>query len=140
LCREEAVELSSLLPRLQRDGVALYAVVHEDVGAEVQKFKSSFKGAVFLDSERRFYGPRERWMGFGGFLRPSVWMNIMRAKGKGVSGNMEGEGRLLGGVYVLGPGTQGILYEHREGEWGDIANMTNIEDALLTMNPAKKEN
>jgi len=36
-------------------------------------------------------------MFLSGLVRPSVWAAIFRARGKGVSGNMEGEGRLLGG-------------------------------------------
>lgn len=136
MCREEASELSSLLPRLQKEGVSLYAVVHEDVGTQIADFQPYFKGTIFLDSERKFYGPKQRWMFLSAFLRPSVWQSIMRASGKGIKNNLEGEGRLLGGLFVLGPGKQGILYEHREGEFGDHANMTNIIDALITMNPS----
>jgi len=47
--------------------------------------------------QRRFYGPRERWMFLSGLLRPSVWYAGYRAHGKGIPGNLEGEGRLLGG-------------------------------------------
>lgn len=36
-------------------------------------------------------------MFLSGFVRPSVWMAMYRASQKGVSGNMKGEGRLLGG-------------------------------------------
>ena len=34
-----------------------------------------------------------------GFLRASVWSNIVRNWKKGVDGNLEGEGRLLGGRF-----------------------------------------
>ena len=33
----------------------------------------------------------------------------------------------------MGPGKQGILYEHRESEWGDHANETMIWDAIAAM-------
>lgn len=36
-------------------------------------------------------------MFLSGFIRPSVWSAIFRAKGKNIEGNMKGEGRLLGG-------------------------------------------
>ena len=49
--------------------------------------------------QRRFYGPQERWMLISGFLRASVWSNIARNWRKGVDGNLEGEGRLLGGTF-----------------------------------------
>ena len=33
-----------------------------------------------------------------GFLRVGTYMNVYKAKKEGASGNMEGEGRLLGGL------------------------------------------
>jgi len=36
-------------------------------------------------------------MFLSGFVRLSVWSAIFRALGKGIPGNFEGEGRLLGG-------------------------------------------
>jgi len=128
LCREEAQGLSSLKPQLDQHNFRLYAVVHENFG--VKGFQPFFGGEVFYDAEKRFYGPKERWMGMSGFLRLSVWTNIFRARGKQVEGNMKGEGRLLGGVFVIGPGNTGVLYEHRESEWGDHANLTDILNAV----------
>lgn len=140
MCREEAVELSSLKSQLDQHGVHLYAVVHETLGTS--KFRDYFKGELYLDEERHFYGPRERWMYLSGFIRPSVWMSGFRASNKGIKGNFKGEGRLLGGVFVVGPGEQGVMFEHRESEWGDHANLTDIMQAVQKMNPAiqpKKE-
>lgn len=125
MCREEAAKLSSIaLPRLRAAGVPLYAVVHENLGDEVAAFREHFKGDdVFLDAERKFFGPEERWLGLmKGMFRASVWRNIKRSKAAGLEGNTKGEGRLLGGVYVLGPGERGVVYEHRESEWGDHAD------------------
>ncbi|GAA6214557.1 redox-regulatory protein FAM213A-like [Lates japonicus] len=123
----EAAELSSLKPQLDELGVPLYAVVKEDVGTEVQNFRPYFKGEIFLDEKRRFYGPRERKMGLLAFLRVGVWMNGLRAFKKGFMGNVFGEGFVLGGVFVIGRGQQGILMEHREIEFGD---KVNIEDVI----------
>lgn len=127
MCREEAAELSSLKPQLDELGVPLYAVVKEDVGTEVQNFRPYFKGEVFLDEKRRFYGPRERKMGLLAFLRVGVWLNGLRAFKNGFMGNVLGEGFVLGGVFVIGRGQQGILLEHREIEFGD---KVNIEDVI----------
>uniref|UniRef100_A0A672GWS7 Peroxiredoxin-like 2A n=1 Tax=Salarias fasciatus TaxID=181472 RepID=A0A672GWS7_SALFA len=127
MCREEAAELSSLKPQLDELGVPLYAVVKEDVGTEVQEFRSYFKGEIFLDEARRFYGPRERKMGLLGFLRVGVWTSGLRAFRKGFTGNVLGEGFVLGGVFVIGREYQGILLEHREIEFGD---KVNIEDVI----------
>lgn len=130
MCREEAAELSSLKPQLDELGVPLYAVVKEDVGTEVQNFQSFFKGEIFLDEKRRFYGPRERKMGLLAFLRVGVWMNGLLAFKRGFMGNILGEGFVLGGVFVIGQGQQGILLEHREIEFGDKVNAEDVIRAV----------
>jgi len=43
---------------------------------------------------------------------------------------MEGEGRLLGGVLVVGPNDMGILFEHREEVWGDHADVSEVVAAV----------
>uniref|UniRef100_A0A8D3A3J6 Peroxiredoxin-like 2A n=1 Tax=Scophthalmus maximus TaxID=52904 RepID=A0A8D3A3J6_SCOMX len=118
-------QLSSLKPQLDELGVPLYAVVKEDVGTEVQNFRPYFKGEIFLD-EKRFYGPRERRMGILAFLRLGVWLNGLRAFKNGFMGNVLGEGFVLGGVFVIGRGQQGILLEHREIEFGDKVNIIDV--------------
>uniref|UniRef100_A0A8D3A3L2 Peroxiredoxin-like 2A n=1 Tax=Scophthalmus maximus TaxID=52904 RepID=A0A8D3A3L2_SCOMX len=122
----EAAELSSLKPQLDELGVPLYAVVKEDVGTEVQNFRPYFKGEIFLDEKKRFYGPRERRMGILAFLRLGVWLNGLRAFKNGFMGNVLGEGFVLGGVFVIGRGQQGILLEHREIEFGDKVNIIDV--------------
>jgi len=131
LCREEASGLSSLRPQLDERNVKLYGVIHENFG--VEGFQPFFKGDIFLDAQRRFYGPKERWMGVSGFVRLSVWASIFRARGKEIDGDMKGEGRLLGAVYVIGPGDSGVLFEHRESEFGDHANLTDVMEAVKSI-------
>lgn len=101
-------------------------MVKEDVGTEVQNFRQYFKGEIFLDEQRRFYGPRERKMGLLAFLRVGVWMNGLRAFKSGFMGNVAGEGFVLGGVFVIGREQQGILLEHREIEFGDKVNTEDV--------------
>lgn len=36
----------------------------------------------------------------------------------------------VAGLFVLGPGKQGILLEHRESEWGDRAKLEDIKKAV----------
>lgn len=129
MCREEAQTLSSLLPQLNEANIKLYAVVHEKYG--VKEFQPFFKGEIFLDAERRFYGPKERWMLLSALLRPTVWMSMFRARG--VEGNMKGEGRLLGGVFLVGPREAGVVFEHRESEFGDHANTTEILESIRAL-------
>lgn len=130
MCREEAAELSSLKPELDELGVPLFAVVKEDLGTEVQNFRPFFKGQIFLDEKRHFFGPRERRMGLLGFLRVGVWMNGLRAFKNGFTGNVFGEGYVLGGVFVIGRAQQGILLEHREIEFGDKVNSEDVIRAV----------
>lgn len=47
-------------------------------------------------------------------LKPSVIKNVKRVRNRGVEGNLKGEGRLLGGLLVVGAGNSGVSFEHRE--------------------------
>lgn len=129
MCREEAAELSSLKPQLDKLGVPLYAVVKENIDTEVHDFKPHFAGDVFLDEKQLFYGPTLRKMGGLGFIRLGVWQNFVRAWRSGYQGNMKGEGFILGGVFVIGSGKQGVLLEHREKEFGDKVNNESVLEA-----------
>lgn len=130
LCREEAASLSALKPKLEELGVPLYAVVKEQVKTEVKDFQPYFSGDIFLDDQKKFFGPQKRKMTFMGFVRLGVWYNFFRARKGGYSGNLEGEGFILGGVFVVGPGNQGILLEHREKEFGDKVNPSSVLEAV----------
>uniref|UniRef100_A0AAY4DLF4 Peroxiredoxin-like 2A n=1 Tax=Denticeps clupeoides TaxID=299321 RepID=A0AAY4DLF4_9TELE len=125
----EASELSSLKPQLDELGVPLYAMVKENVDTEVQDFQPFFAGEIFVDKKQCFYGPQQRRMGGLGFVRLGVWQNFMRAWMSGFQGNMKGEGFILGGVFVIGTGNQGILMEHREKEFGDKVNISSVLEA-----------
>lgn len=52
-------------------------------------------------------------------FKPSVMKNSKRAIAKGVKGNLRGEGRLLGGLLVVGG--DGVAFEHREAVSKDVA-------------------
>ncbi|CAL4123055.1 unnamed protein product [Meganyctiphanes norvegica] len=131
MCREEAQELSNLAASFEAKGVPMYAILHEQLGHK--EFAPFFTGDLFLDEEKRFYGPKERRTLIMGLLRFSVWQNGARVKSKGIEGNLKGDGSLLGGVYLIGPGSQGILYEHRELEFGDHFNSLQLLAALETL-------
>uniref|UniRef100_A0A3Q2ZPA1 Peroxiredoxin-like 2A n=1 Tax=Kryptolebias marmoratus TaxID=37003 RepID=A0A3Q2ZPA1_KRYMA len=137
LCREEASELSSLKPQLEELGVPLVAVVKENLGAEIQGFRPHFAGDVYIDEQKRFYGPLQRRMGGLGFVRLGVWRNFIRAWKSGHQGNMNGEGFVLGGVFVIGAGSQGILLEHQEKEFGDKVEIADVLQAAKKIVPQK---
>eukprot|EP00455_Lapot_gusevi_P027892 TRINITY_DN2963_c0_g3_i1.p1 TRINITY_DN2963_c0_g3~~TRINITY_DN2963_c0_g3_i1.p1 ORF type:complete len:224 (+),score=28.47 TRINITY_DN2963_c0_g3_i1:84-755(+) len=131
LCREEAQDLEKLIPRLHAEGIQprFIAVVHEKLG--VPEFKPFFpSGEIYYDGNRDvFRALGDLYMGAWGFLSPSVWKNVMRAKQNKVAGNTEGEGRYLGGLLVLGPNDQGIIFEHKEKTWGDHAYLEDVMNA-----------
>ncbi|GLD65065.1 redox-regulatory protein FAM213A-like isoform X1 [Lates japonicus] len=133
----EAAELSSLKPQLEELGVPLVAVVKENVGTEIQDFRPHFAGDIYVDEKKHFYGPLQRKMGGLGFIRLGVWQNFMRAWRSGYQGNMNGEGFILGGVFVIGPGDQGILLEHREKEFGDKVDTADVLEAVKKIVPVK---
>jgi len=135
LCRDEALALSSIQPDLARLQVPLLAVLHETLGAD--EFTNFFKGPLYLDTEKTFYGPKLRKMLLLGFLRFDTYMNLYRSKQAGTEGNLKGDGTILGAVYVLGPGDQGVIFEHREGTFGDNVNVTQVMEAVKLM---KKQN
>uniref|UniRef100_A0A671YNV6 Peroxiredoxin-like 2A n=4 Tax=Sparus aurata TaxID=8175 RepID=A0A671YNV6_SPAAU len=118
-------------------GVPLVAVVKENVGTEIEDFRPHFAGDIYIDEEKHFYGPLQRKMGGLGFIRLGVWQNFMRAWRSGYQGNMNGEGFILGGVFVIGPGDQGILLEHREKEFGDKVENADVLDAVKKIVPVK---
>ncbi|PWA25814.1 hypothetical protein CCH79_00001672, partial [Gambusia affinis] len=123
----EASELSSLKPQLEELGVPLVAVVKENVGSEIQDFRPHFAGDIYVDEMRK--------MGGLGFIRLGVWQNFIRAWRSGYQGNMHGEGFILGGVFVIGPGDQGILLEHKEKQFGDKVDTADVLKAVRKIVP-----
>lgn len=135
MCREEATKLSSLKSELDQKGVPLIGVVHENKG--VEEFKPYLKGELYLDPQKKFYGPFERWENvFVAILRIKSWTNYLRARNAGHHGNMDGEGRLMGGLFVIGAGDQGVLFEYREKAFGDHADLKDVMEAVekITIN------
>lgn len=67
---------------------------------------------------------------YAGLFRISVIQSCWRAYRGGFSGNMEGDGTLLGGSLVVGPGEQGVLFEYHSVEFGDHAPHEDIVEAV----------
>lgn len=112
-------------------------MLHENIPAEVEDFRPFFPGgSLYLDGDRRFFGPTERRMLLTGFLRADVYAQIFRTKQKNVPGNLKGDGTLLGGVFVLGPASE-VLYEHREGAFGDHCDIAEVLNAVEKLEKSK---
>ena len=73
-----------------------------------------------------------------GLLRFSTYMRHWSAHSSGVAGNMKGDGTLLGSTVVVGPGDQGILYEHRSRVFGDRADPQDVLKAVKKIETKSK--
>uniref|UniRef100_A0A914X0T5 Peroxiredoxin-like 2A n=1 Tax=Plectus sambesii TaxID=2011161 RepID=A0A914X0T5_9BILA len=132
LCRREAKTLSFLKHTLDKAQVKLIAVVHEKF--DVDQFRTYFAGEIYFDKERRFFGPKERWMpNWHSLLRVDTFYHLLRAKRAGIEGNSLGEARLLGGVYLLGKGDDGILFRHYERSYGDMVNIYKLMGVVMNL-------
>ena len=60
-----------------------------------------------------------------GFLRFGVWQSVFRAKGKGIVGNFQGEGRILGRLLVVNERKE-IVFQYDEKEFGDHADLNEV--------------
>jgi len=125
LCREEAVWLSSKASQL--GNVKLVAVVKENLDTEVDDFRQFIKSDIYLDEAMHFYGPKIRKGGYMSLLSPSLISKLNAIK---LPNNLKGEGWIMGGVLVVGPGDQGILYEHLEAKVGDRCDADQVMAAV----------
>ncbi|CAG0899415.1 unnamed protein product [Cyprideis torosa] len=123
------------LSALDLGGIPLYGMFHSpaDDKTTVEEFKKYFKGDCYLDEERRFFGGH---LPLSGLLRFSVIRKIAAlTMGRDVSGNMVGDGTVMGGVFVLGSRGQGVLFEHREINFGVHADLEDVKKALAKVVP-----
>ncbi|KAI6222392.1 Selenoprotein U [Aphelenchoides fujianensis] len=131
-CRREASRLSELRGDLDARGIRLIGVVHETLG--VVEFRPFFDGPIYFDEKKHFYGPNQRWLPLWmGFLRLSTYVNAYAAKKGGHKGNMVGEGRLLGGVYLIDHDQ--LLFAHLERTWGDAVDVGEVKKAVDQLPP-----
>ncbi|CAG8590121.1 4979_t:CDS:2 [Paraglomus occultum] len=141
LCREEVVRYAQHRDLITNKlGIPMIAVVHERIDDEVEQFNNGFwSGDVYYDEKKEFYnalgGGTLRWGGYLSMFKPSVWSNINRNRQTNVNGNFKGEGRILGGLYILRPGNSGIAYEYREKVWGDHAPFAHVMTVLQQLSP-----
>ena len=63
-------------------------------------------------------------------LRVGTYLSHWSATSSGVQGNMKGDGTLLGSTLVVGPGEQGVLFEHRSREFQDRVDPQDVLRAV----------
>ncbi|KAJ3352987.1 hypothetical protein GGF32_003240 [Allomyces javanicus] len=137
LCREEAFNLANQRDHLQKElGIRMVAVVNQSFGA--QDFADNYwKGTCFFDKDLGFF----KAMGDGQIrkgsllqlMKPSVLANMARARKTKLDSNLDGDGTILGGLLIVGPGDKGIVYEYPETEFGDHAPMETVLETCKSL-------
>ncbi|KAJ3340769.1 hypothetical protein HDU93_006257 [Gonapodya sp. JEL0774] len=127
---EEALGLASKRDELSRMGVDMFAVVHEELNS--RDFNEKYwKGNLFLDSDKGFYRgigyPNLYWGSMSDLNLQEVKDNGARAAQKGVPMNYEGQGLIMGGLFVVS--RQGIHYRFIERIFGAHAPLEEVMEA-----------
>lgn len=142
MCREEATELEAKTPELEALGVRVVCVLKENIPEEVEAFRRCcWHGELFLDEQMNFYkalyGGQYRQVSFLSFFGQvfncgsKFWANNKRAKAKGdFQGNLKGEGRITGGMFVVQQGGS-IVYSFQEEIIGDHAPLPDVMKACM---------
>jgi hypothetical protein len=133
MCRGEAHQLYARKPIFDAMGVQLVVVLNEHIESEVRAFWPHYwAGTVLLDESREFFkalggGKLRKGNLITGFIfSPRAIQNWKRAKTTGIQYNTVGEGLIKGGLYILGSGKTGVLYQFIEKEFGDWAPLDEI--------------
>lgn len=71
---------------------------------------SCFQDHIYFDRTKSFFP--EKSSGAIGLLSFTVFKNTLRSLASGRASNFDGDYSYKGGVLVLGPGDQGVLYEY----------------------------
>jgi hypothetical protein len=120
--------------------VRLIAVAGEALGHE--DFNRIWSGELYFDLGKAGLFKRSG-LNYQGLLSGAlsyytggaVAQHSARCDAKGVTGNMEGEGLKLGGVFAVSP-TGEVAYEHKERTWGDTtvvgSRMAELQAAVAS--------
>ena len=120
--------------------IAPTAKVATDADLGVGEFQSNYwqNKPLYLDEELAFYqalGNRKLSIFKALFRTPwSLYRGIQdvskRMKDKNIDGNLAGEGIVQGGVLIIAPGGQELVYEYKEETASELP-LDDIEKAIL---------
>ncbi|KAL3501562.1 hypothetical protein ACH5RR_036011 [Cinchona calisaya] len=133
MCRVEAHQLYSKKPIFDALGVQLFAVILEHMESEVKDFWPRYWGGIVVyDRGMEFFkvlggGKLSTDKFISGFLlNPRAIANYKRAKATGLEQNSKGEGKIKGGLFIVGRGKTGIAYQFIERNFGDWAPFPEV--------------
>jgi hypothetical protein len=110
-------------------GVSLHAVVHHTIELPllVSAWQPAAADTILLDADRGFFKAiGENWGSLWSLASPTVIGQFRKAQKAGFPGDTKGEGRLLGGMLVMGKGDSGIAMLHKESRFGDRADAADV--------------
>ena len=123
--------MQNIKPKLIEKRIKLVAILHENLGSD--EFIRGFwpNDPIYLDSDKAIFAAissnqsvRKQSI-LSGILSLDMWKRVSQAKAAGLEGNLEGEGSVLGGIFLIGPGEEGVNWVRLEKSFGD--NATNEE-------------
>jgi len=104
--------------------VSLVGVLQEKRGAA--DFQPFLSGPLYYDHEKIFFGPKQEPIG-SGWDRRGVWRHF------------KGDRFLPGGVFVIGPRNEGVVFHHKKEVWGNPCNTTALLEAVRKLSYNKSE-
>ncbi|XP_063603768.1 prostamide/prostaglandin F synthase-like [Penaeus indicus] len=134
-CRVGAKELSLLAPQLAQAGVRLIGIGLEELGVEEFIEGKFFDGELYIDTDKKNY----KALNFRNLsvlaLIPALVAKVARdtvrkAKQLGISGDMKGDKMQTGGLLVVSPKGEKVLYEFKQENPADHAENAAILKAL----------
>jgi len=135
-------------PELDKRGITLLAIAGEKLGHE-EFLNSYWKGELLFDEGKKVLwpvmgSPKKGFFGALGavgnyMMGGKIKADVKRCEANGVKGDLKGEGMKLGGVWVIGSGDQGVLFQHNEKDWGDIVMTEAVMEAVEKIQVASSE-
>jgi len=145
-CRLAAADLSTLQPALAAAGCRLVGVGLEELGVEEFVAGGYFTGELYVDTDKQSF----KALGFKKLgllaLGPAILAKVARsayskAKSRGITGDMKGDGLQNGGLLVVGSEGPKVLFEYRQENPADhpdqdlILKALGIDRSAATTNP-----
>lgn len=134
-CRLAAAEFSALQPALAAAGCRLVGVGLEPLGLEEFVQGGYFTGELFVDMDKSsFKGLGYKRLSYLALI-PAMLARVARdglskAKAKGISGDLKGDGLQNGGVLVVGQDGPKILLDYKQQNPADHPDSDLILQAL----------
>ena len=125
-CRVGAKELSLLAPQLAQAGVRLIGIGLEELGVEEFIEGKFFDGELYIDTDKKNYKALNfKNLGVLAMI-PALVAKVARdtvrkAKQMGISGDMKCDKKQTGGLIVLSPKGEKVLYEFKQENPADHA-------------------